>query len=276
MKLPVSVLVLTKDEEQDLPGCLESISWSDDIHLYDSYSIDRTVEIAKAAGATVTQRKFDNWSAHQNWGLANLPFKNEWVFYIDADERVTEGLRDSIAKAISNPGHAVAFRLRRRDFFLDTWLKHVQATPFYTRLFKPQHISYERLVNPITKVDGPVKDIEGYLDHYPFSKGMVHWFARHNSYSTFEAQQIIENRRGHAKFSMGKAFFGKDFAERRFHQKELFYRLPNRPAFKFWLLYLLRGGFLDGRAGFTYSKLQAIYEYMIVLKVRELEAAQKK
>ena len=79
----ISIMVMTKNEEMNLPGCLASIAWCDDIHLYDSYSTDNTVVIAQAAGAHITQRHFDNWSAHQNWGLRNIPFKHEWVFYID-------------------------------------------------------------------------------------------------------------------------------------------------------------------------------------------------
>ena len=80
MTIPVSVLVLTKNEEQDLPGCLESVRWSDDIHVYDSFSNDRTVEIAERAGATVTRRHFDNWASHQNWGLKNTAHQqNLWV-----------------------------------------------------------------------------------------------------------------------------------------------------------------------------------------------------
>jgi hypothetical protein len=130
---------------------------------------------------------------------------------------------------------------------------------------------YERLVNPVSIADGPIGSVSGYLDHYPFSKGIGHWLERHNSYSTLEARQIMENRRGQKPFSLRKAFVGTDFHERRFHQKELFYRLPMRPIIKFMLLYLGKRGFLDGRAGLTYAVLQAIYEYMIVLKVRELE-----
>jgi hypothetical protein len=84
----------------------------------------------------------------------------------------------------------------------------------------------------------------------------------------------MQNRGAHAKFSLRKAFTAQDFHERRFHQKELFYRLPWRPVAKFLLLYIGKRGFLDGRAGLTYALLQSIYEYMIVLKVRELTAAQ--
>jgi glycosyltransferase involved in cell wall biosynthesis len=267
----ISILVLTKNEEQDLPGCLESVKWSDDIHVYDSLSDDRTTEIAESYGAKVTSRAFDNWASHQNWGLANIPFKHDWVFYIDADERMTPELRDAALKAVKAAGDNVAFRVQRRDFFMGTWLKHVQTSPYYIRLFRPGKIHYERLVNPITIPDGPAGELTGYLDHFPFSKGVTHWLARHNSYSTFEAKQIVANRRTRVKLQLKKAFLERDFNERRFHQKELFYRIPLRPFIKFLIIYFLKRGFLDGRAGLTYATLQSIYEYMIVLKTRELE-----
>jgi glycosyltransferase involved in cell wall biosynthesis len=267
----ISVLVLTRNEEQDLPGCLASVRWSDDIHVYDSMSSDRTLEIAREAGAQITQRPFDNWAAHQNWGLRNLPFRHPWVFYIDADERVTPELRDAMHLAVTRPEGNVAFRMRRRDFYMDTWLRHVQTSPYYIRLFRPEQVRYERLVNPVTLVDGPVGELPGFLDHFPFSKGVGHWVTRHNSYSSFEAQQIQENRQSRQAFSLRKALFETDFNERRYHQKELFYRLPCRPLVKFCLLYLVKRGFLDGRAGFSYAMLQSFYEHMIVLKTRELE-----
>ncbi len=166
----------------------------------------------------------------------------------------------------------MAFRIQRRDFFLGTWLKHVQTSPFYMRLIRPEKIRHERLINTASIADGPVGQVAGYLDHFPFSKGMGHWIDRHNGYSRFEAQQIIDNRRAGEGFSWVKAFTAKDFHQRRYHQKELFYRLPFRPLVKFLLLYVAKRGFLDGRAGLTYAALQAIYEYFIVLKVRELEA----
>lgn len=128
---------------------------------------------------------------------------------------------------------------------------------------------YERLVNPISIADGPVGDLEGYLDHYPFSKGMAHWLARHNAYSSLEAEQIMLNRSSSNACSMKRAFLSSDFHERRFHQKELFYRMPGRPLLKFLLLYVAKRGFFDGSAGFKYAVLQSFYEYMIVLKTRE-------
>jgi hypothetical protein len=186
---------------------------------------------------------------------------------------VTPELRDAMTAAVRNSGDKVAFLVSRRDYFMGGWLKHVQASPFYLRLFRPEKMRYERLVNPVSIPDGPVGNVAGYLDHYPFSKGLSHWLTRHNSYSSLEAQQILDNRDRSENFSLWKAFTARDFHQRRFHQKELFYRLPLRPAVKFLILYGVKRGFLDGRGGLTYAMLQAIYEYMIVLKTRELESA---
>lgn len=267
----ISILILTKNEQQDLPGCLRSVSWSDDIHVYDSLSTDATVTIAEQFGANVTQRAFDNWASHQNWGLQNIRFKYSWVFYIDADERMTPELTQAVLAAVATAQKQVAFRLQRRDFFMSTWLKHVQTSSSYIRLFRPEKMRYERLVNPVSIVEGSVGDLTGYLDHFPFSKGIGHWINRHNNYSDLEAKQISKNSMQGVTFSWIKAFTASAFHERRFHQKEIFYRLPFRPLIKFFLLYVGKRGFLDGRAGLTYALLQSVYEYFIVLKTREIE-----
>lgn len=274
----ISVLIPTRNEEQDLPACLASVNWSDDVHIYDCYSTDRTLDIARWHGAHVTQREYDpalgafggNEASHKNWALDNIAFKYPWVLHIDADERVTPELCIAARAAVADPGDCVAFSIRRRDFFMGTWLKHVQASPYYLRLFRADKMRYERVINPLSIPDGPVRTLDGYLDHFPFSKGITHWLNRHNTYSSLEAQQIALNRTSQDEFRLSLAIFGKDFHQRRFHQKELFYRLPARPLTKFILLYLIKRGFMDGHAGFTYATLQAIYEYMIVLKSDEL------
>jgi glycosyltransferase involved in cell wall biosynthesis len=267
----ISILILTRDEAQNLPACLASVAWSDDIHVLDSRSTDTTQAVATSAGARVTERAFDNWSSHQNWALQNLPFKYPWVFYLDADERVTPELRDALLQAAAAPGYNVAFRIQRRDFFMNTWLKHVQTSPFYMRLFRPEAMRYERLVNPVSIPNGPVGQLPGYLDHFPFSKGIDHWVERHNQYSRLEAEQTVANHHKQSRFSFWSAFFEKDFHRRRFHQKEVFYLLPARPQLRFLYLYLVRLGFLDGAAGYTYARLQGFYEYLIVAKTKELE-----
>ncbi len=274
----ISILIPTKNEAQDLPGCLQSVAWCDDVHVYDSGSTDATIQMAHNFGANVVVHSYapglpifgGDEAAHKNWALHNIPFKYPWVLHLDADERPTPELVESMRRAVESPGDTVAFRVQRRDFFLGTWLRHVQTSPFYLRLFRPEKMRYERLINPVSIPNGPTAQLDGYLDHYPFSKGMEHWLSRHNSYSTLEARQIVANRASHTEFSLAKALFSRDFHERRFHQKELFYRLPARPLIKFLYLYIARRGFLDGRAGYTYARLQSFYEYMIVLKTREL------
>lgn len=266
----ISILILTKNEETALPECLASVGWSDDIHVFDSYSTDRTLEIARVTGAKVTQRHFDDWSTHQNWALRNIPFKHPWVLYVDADERVTPELATSLLAATAKSDGKVAFEIQRRDFLDGRWLRHVQASPFYLRLFRPERMRYERLVNPKSVPDGPVGRVAGYLDHYPFGKGIEHWLARHNAYSTLEAHQTAAEDASAAPVRPLAALFARDFHVRRAHQKRLFTRLPARPFLKFLALYVFKRGFLDGREGLRYAILQSFYEYMIVLKRGEL------
>jgi glycosyltransferase involved in cell wall biosynthesis len=266
----ISILVLTLNEENNLPECLDTVRWSDDIHVLDSYSSDRTTDIARGYGAHVWFRKFDSFSQHQNWALQNIPFKYPWVFYFDADERVTPKLADAMQRAVENPHDHVAFSMQRRDFFRETWLKHVQMTAFYDRLFRPEKMHYERLGHCISKPDGPVATVEGYLDHYPFSKGITDWVTRHNFYSTQEAEQIIANRATGSGVNL-RAIWGKDRHERRRTMKELYYMMPGRPFIKFLMMYFVKRGFLDGTAGFIYCVLIWYYELMIALKTSEIE-----
>lgn len=272
----ISILVLTKNEEQDLPGCLKSVAWSDDVHVFDSYSTDRTAEIARAHGAALAERRFDNFAAQRNAALHGLRFRHPWTLILDADERLTPGLvAECLRFVASTPETVAAGRIRRRDYLFGTWLKHAQISPFYVRLVRPGRVRYEREVNEVLKVDGAIADLREPFDHFPFSKGMSHWIDKHNLYSSLEAVQVRKSHRGESRFSPARAFLERDFNERRYHQKELFYRLPARPLLKFALLYFAKRAFLDGRAGFTYAVLQAVYEYMIVLKTRELEQASK-
>ena len=269
----ISVLILTRNEEVDLPACLQSVTWSDDVHVFDSYSTDATVAIATLAGAVVTQRPFDNFAAQRNAALEQLSFKYPWVLILDADERIPRDLAAEMHLFVSEaPDDVAAARLRRRDFLYNTWLKHAQLSPYYVRLVRKDRVRYEREVNEVIKVNGEISELHAPFDHYPFSKGMTHWITKHNTYSTMEAAQSLKIRRGDSKASVRRALFHPDFNERRVHQKEIFYRMPFRPLVRFLYSYVVRLGILDGRAGLTYALLQGFYEYFIVLKTRELEA----
>lgn len=269
--MQVSVLILTKNEQQDLPGCLESVHWSDDVHVLDSQSTDNTLQIASDSGAKVTVRAFDGYASQRNFGL-KLPFKNAWVLILDADERIPETLVKEMQTFITKvPSGVAAARMRRRDIWWGRWLKHAQISPFFVRLVRVGRAHYEREINEVLVADGTIEDLQETFDHYPFSKGLDHWISKHNLYSQMEAKVIATG--GVISPSWKVAFFGSDFNERRVHQKAIFYKLPGRPFIKFMYMLVARRAFLDGMAGIRYAILQAIYEYFIVLKVKEHELA---
>jgi glycosyltransferase involved in cell wall biosynthesis len=264
----ISVLILTKNEESNIERCINSVSISNDIVVYDSHSDDQTVEIAKRLGARVVQRQFDNWSSHQNWAVANIDFKHPWVYYTDADEICDLQLCSELEHIEKIGEGFAAFQLRRKDYFMGRWLKRSQLYPTWiTRVFRPEKIRYERLVNPVAIVAGKTGTLNGHIIHYPFSHGVGHWLDRHNKYSDFEARDLIKEVCRPIKPS---DLFAMDAATRRRSLKALAYRIPGRPLLMFTYLYLFRRGLLDGKPGFYYSILRAMYESMIDLKVAEL------
>jgi glycosyltransferase involved in cell wall biosynthesis len=265
----ISILILTRNEEQDLPGCLESVSWCDDIHILDSYSTDNTVKVGEEWGATITSRKFDDFASQRNYGLRQISYKYDWILILDADERVPNDLVSEVRQFIQTaPEHVSACRIRRRDYWGLRWLKHAQISPFFIRLVRPSRVHYEREINEVLVVDGETQDLKSYFDHHPFSKGMAHWISKHNQYSDLESKLIASG--SVLKPSYKIAFFGDDFNERRMHQKAVFYRLPGRPLIKFIYMFFIRRSFLDGWPGIRYTLLQCMYEYFIVLKTREM------
>ncbi len=266
----ISVLILTKNEAVDLPGCLASVTWSDDVHVFDSHSTDQTANIARERSATVHERVFDNYAAHRNAALREVAFRHAWVLLLDADERIPEALGFEMRELVSTASREISgYSIRRRDYLFGKWLKHAQISPFYIRLVRPERATYTRAINEVIEVDGRVETLTEPMDHFPFSKGIGHWVRKHDVYSTMEAE-LIFRQQGLAHPSWRTALFGKGFHERRLHQKALFYKLPGRPLVKWVYMMFVRGAVLDGAAGVTYATLQSIYEYLIVLKTKEL------
>lgn len=270
----LSVLILTLNEELNLPRCLQSVSWSDDVVVLDSYSTDRTVEIARAAGARVLHRKFDNWSCHQNWAVRHIEFKHPWVYYSDADECVTPELAGELLSIAGNgAGGPVAYRVRFKNIFMGRWIRHSSLYPTWVlRFFRPDRVHWERLVNPVAVVNGPEGRLRGHFEHYSFNKGLAEWFAKHNLYSSDEAQELIRTVAGAMDW---QGLISQDPARRRKAMKSLAYRMPLRPALVFGYLYFFRLGLLDGAPGLTYCRLRAMFEYMVDLKVKELRRKEK-
>ncbi|MDF1809626.1 MAG: glycosyltransferase family 2 protein [Phycisphaerales bacterium] len=275
--MTISIFIQTLNEEENLPGLLESVSWADDVVVLDSLSNDRTREISEASGARWFERPYDGRGNHQNWAMDNIEFKYRWVFYLDADERMTPELRDeieSIAADWENGSKSkenndpVAFYCGRKNIFKGRWLKHAMPPGNIMRFFQPPHIRFARDANPVPIVDGAIGYLNKHFIHYNFSKGIREWIERHNRYSSYEAVETVRALKDNpVRFGN---LFSTDRNTRRLELKNISFRMPMRPMLKFVYMYVLSRGFLDGRAGWTYCRLQAMYEYMIVLKVREL------
>ena len=271
--MSISVLILTLNEENDLPGCLESISWSDDIVVFDSYSTDRTVEIAERFGARVFKRKFDNYASQRNAALTEVTYKYPWVLMADADERWPREVFNEIQQVIHNNHDISLYHFLRKDIFMERWLKRSTGYPTWAgRLVKIGEVSVKREINEEYYTAGNKGFLKSHFVHYPFSKGVAFWLERHNRYSSMEAKALVEETSGKLKL---KSMFSSDPTVRRKTLKQLAYRMPCRPLLVFCYLYFFRLGFLDGIPGLTYCRLRSIYEYMIDLKVKELRRLEK-
>jgi glycosyltransferase involved in cell wall biosynthesis len=271
----VSVLILTLDEEINLPACLASVCWSDDIVVLDSFSQDRTVEIAKSFGARVFQRRFDSEPSQRSFGLKDIPYRNRLVYLPDADEVTPPALRDEIL-AIANASDRpeVAFHVRSRTMFMGQWLRWSGLYPtWFVRLVEPGRVHFEREINLRTVADGPEGRLAGHLLHYTFNKGLSAWYDKHNRYSWHEARESLKSLRSE-RVGWSDILHGSATTRRR-ALKTLSFRLPCRPLLRFLYMYLLRGGFLDGRAGFVYCRLLMTYETMIVTKMMELRRRER-
>jgi hypothetical protein len=137
------------------------------------------------------------------------------------------------------------------------------------RLLRVGHVHYTRDVNEIVDVSGDILELKSPLDHFAFSKGITQWVAKHNGYSTKEAELLASGNATHAA-SIRQAFFARNFHERRVAQKAIFYKLPGRPLIKWCYMMFIRGAILDGHAGIMYATLQSFYEYLIEVKCQEI------
>lgn len=268
-KAPVSVLVLTYNEEENLPRCLASVTWAAEVLVLDSFSTDRTVEVAQEHGARVLQRAFDTFAGQRNYGVEEGGLRHEWVLHLDADEVVPDDLRDELV-GVAGRGGGTAYRVASKMMFQGRWLKHAGMYPAYqVRFGRRDRLRFVQ-VGHGQREDLPAEEVgtlRHALEHYSFSKGLHEWFAKHNRYSTDEA---VETLRQSGKGLDWGGVASLDRTRRRRALKAVASRLPLRPALRFTYMYVLRRGFLDGQAGLAYCRLLATYEAMTVAKEREL------
>ena len=269
--MKVSVLLLTMNEERNLPRCLDALSWCDDIALVDSGSTDRTIEIARARNVRVLTNPFQDFATQRNFGLKAAGFRHPWVLHLDADEVATPTFVKRLL-ALEPNDQVDAFYIPAKLMILDEPLLHAGMYPSYqVRLGRLEQLKFKQVGH------GQREDMErervGTFDepylHYAFSNGFKAWLKRHLEYADAESTVLVEARRA-ASIRL-RELLSSDKVTRRRSSKLLAFVMPlsMRPLMRFIYVYFVRRGFLDGRAGFLYAFMLSTYEAMIAILAYE-------
>jgi glycosyltransferase involved in cell wall biosynthesis len=275
-KVAVSVIVPIKNEAGNLRRCLDSVRWAHEIFVVDSQSTDGSIEIAQEYGAQVVQFRFEGrWPKKKNWALENLPLRNEWTFILDADEVLPAEAPGEFSRAMANAGEIAGYWINRRFMFMGRWLRHSYYPNWNLRLFRHSLGRYEKLTDANTHsgdnevhehviVQGPTARLQCEMDHYAFPSVEV-FVEKHNRYSNWEARVSADRLLSGSAAQIRSGTVG-----RRRKLKLLSQRLPCRPLLRFLYIYVWQKGFLDGREGYYFARLHAVYEFLSVAKTYEL------
>lgn len=285
VRCPLSILIPAKNERANLAACLESCRFADEVVVVDSGSTDGTRDIAAQFGATVVDFKWNGeFPKKKNWALANVPWRHDWVFILDADERITPALADELRAIVAQPSPEVSgYYVNRRFWFLDGWLMHCGYYPSWNlRFFRHRLGRYEQFqgvsdtrsgdneVHEHVILDGKAGHLRGEMEHYAFPTVDV-WVEKHNRYSNWEARLLAA---GDDEASAAVEFLDPALARKR-RLKLLAARLPFRPLLRFIYHYIVRAGFLDGYRGYIFCRLMATYEFLSLAKAEELQLTTK-
>jgi glycosyltransferase involved in cell wall biosynthesis len=271
-KSGVSILIISYNEELNLPDCLASVCrWSDDVWVVDAFSTDNSVALARNVGAQVVQHEFRYPAQQKNWALDNLPFRHEWLLMIDADERVPAQLREEIDRVVARDGDGHdGFWMPYRLIFYGKWIRHCGWYPTWIlRLVRHTRIRWEdRPVDEHPVLQGSTGRLEHDLIHESL-RDLEFWIAKHNGYST---QNAALYARGQADTNgVRSRFFGTQAERKRFIKQRIWRRLPGRSLWFFVYMYVFRAGFLDGMHGFRFCLMHAIFQEFISMKLWELK-----
>ena len=272
----MSVVIPAKNEARNIRRCLGHLKWADEIFLVDSQSIDETLKVAQDMGVKIVQFYFNGtYPKKKNWALQNLPFRNEWVLIVDADELVPVELAEEISQVLQQHNGRKGYYINRRFFFLGRWLRHCGYYPsFNLRLFKHHWGRYEKMIargagdNEVHEhvvLDGRAGTLHEDMLHYAYPD-ITTWVEKHNRYSNWEAE--LEGR-FRARDPNGKEqLIGRKLQIKRL-LKRIYLGVPLRFIFRFFYAYVWKKGFLDGKPGFIFCVLLSFYDFLSWAKAYE-------
>lgn len=246
--IPISVVTIAKNEEKNIQDCLYSVwGWADEIIIVDDESTDKTVEIAKNYTGKIFHRKMDVEGKHRNWAYAQA--KNDWILSLDADERVTEELREEISRVLKTETECVAFSIPLRNYIGNYWVRYSGWYPASkVRLFKKDKFKFEEVeVHPRAFIEGRCGHLKseiihkGYLDFEDFLNSV-------NKQSTQEAIKWIKTKR---KMSLAHAFW--------------------RSIDRFFRRFIRKKGYKDGLYGFIVAYFDSLYQILSYAKYRQMQ-----
>lgn len=272
--LPISFVVLTRDEESNLAACLASVAgWVGEIIVVDSGSTDATLEIATRNGATIVQHPFVTHAKQWAWALANVPFHYEWVLGLDADQQVTAQLRDELHTLFTAQANHLqtvdGVYVRRRQIFRGKWIRYGGYYPKYLlKLFRRQAVQVDErdLMDHHFYVAGSVLLTRGdVVEDNRKEADIAFWIEKHNRYAGLQAREELERRKGRQVWPIQPRLFGSP-DQRVVWLKQRWYTLPLylRPFLYFGMRYFLQLGFLDGKQGFIFHFLQSFWYRLLV------------
>src|SRR5687767_10601670 len=244
----VAVIVLTYNEEINIAQALDSVAgWAREMFIVDSFSTDRTLEIARPYGCHVTQHKFDHYARQRNFALDELPIRSEWVLFLDADEWLPDALKQEISTVLATGPAANGFYLNRRLIWMGRWIRRGYYPSWILRLFRHAHGRCDdRAVNEQIIVDGPTAHLRHDFIHED-RKSVSDWVAKHNAYATREAVELVNAEQGGGADAVNARFTGSQAERKRWLRRKVWNRMPPlvRPFFYFAFRYIIKGGFLD-------------------------------
>ena len=251
-KFPLSIVVITKNEAERLDECLKSASWVNDVVVVDDFSIDGTTKIAKKYTERVYERGMDIEGRHRNYAYSLA--KNEWVFSLDADERMTDELREELKSLLRKEVAEVAFTVPIKAFIGDRWVRHGGWYPGRkVRLFRRDRFKYEEVkVHPRVFYEGSCGHLKSPILHYSY-RNFHEFIESLNKQTTLEAEKWFDEKR---KIGMAKAL--------------------RKTCDRFLKTYVLKKGFLDGMVGFIFALGSGLYQIFSYAKYKELQNKEKR